>query len=181
MNGRLVSASLLLLMVWTAAPVARGQAPDAAPPGPPRGELQREMRKFFADRLRADLNLSDDQVAQILPQLQRLERERGGVRREREETLDQLREGAEGGATDEELQALLDRLDRVEREQLELKRSAYSEIDQELTVRQRVRLRFFVEGFPRMMREKIMEIRGEPRQGWERGSPGSRRPPGQRP
>jgi len=181
MNGRQVSASLLLLIFFVAAP-AGAQDPAAERERAAPGELQREMRKYFADRLRADLDLTDEQADQILPQLQRLERERGALRRQRSETLEQLREQSESGAGDDELQALLDRLDRSERDQLDLRQSAYSEVDRLLTVRQRVRLRFFVEGFPRMMREKIMELRGDDRQGRERGYPAHRRPPpGQRP
>jgi len=139
------------------------------------------MRKFFSDSLRADLGLTDEQAEQIMPQIQRLEQERGDARREREGTTRALRDGVDQGADDDELQALLDRLDDSERRQLALRESAFAEIDRYLTVRQRVRLRFFMEGFPRMMREKIMELRGGRRPGWDRGDAPRHRPPGERP
>lgn len=184
MNARWLSAPMLLLFLLiqaTASPPLRAQDLDEDRAGPAKGDLRREMRKFFSDRLRAELDLTDAQAEEILPQLQRLERNRGELRRQRGDAMQQLRDGSDSGATDDELQALLDQFDRTEREQLDLKRSAYAEIDQQLTVRQRVRLRFFVEGFPRMMREKIMEIRGEAGPGRERGPRPDRRPPGERP
>ena len=76
------------------------------------------------------------------------------------ETMRSLHRRLRQGGTDSELQVLLDRLDAAERRQLELKQTAFAEIDASLSVRQRANLRIFVERFQRMMREKIMDIRG---------------------
>jgi DNA repair exonuclease SbcCD ATPase subunit len=144
------------------------------------GELQREMRKFFADRLRAELDLTDEQMEKIMPKVQALEQEREAIRRERAETTRRLRGGLDGGTPDSELQELLERYDGVARKNLELAERLYGDIDSALTVRQRVRARFFMERFPRMMREKIEELRGGGGRG-ERGRAPYGRSNGERP
>jgi Spy/CpxP family protein refolding chaperone len=172
----MVRQIMSLLLVVCPAAVGAIAAEGEATPG--RGELQREMRRFFADRLRAELDLTDEQVEQVMPRLQESERERAEVRREKVETLRRLRRGVESGASDDELQELLERLDAADRRQLELKEQLFDEIDRSLSVRQRVRLRFFVERFPRMLREKIEDLRrGAPLRG-DRGreGPGDERP-----
>ena len=181
MNGRICRLALLLLVLSCVVPsiVAQTETPPSERAGP--GELQRELRKFFADGLRAELDLTDEQVEQVMPKVQALERERNAVRRERGETLRRLRHGSESGATDAELQELLDRYDGVDRRQMEIKERHFSEIDSSLTVRQRVRMRFYVERFPRMMREKIEALRGGAAGRGERGSQPYGRSGGQRP
>jgi len=181
MNGRTYRVVWLLLVLSCAVlPIlAQDEPPSTDEAGP--GELRREMSKFFADRLRAELALSDEQVEQIMPRVQALEQERGSVRRDRGEALRGLRRGVESGASDAELQELLDRYDGADRKQVELKERFYGDIDSALSVRQRVRLRFFVERFPRMMREKIEDLRGAaPGRGERSQTPYGRRP-GQRP
>jgi hypothetical protein len=159
---------------------ALAQDPPAQPPPPapgqeevPPGELQRAMRDYFANRLRAELALSDEQAEQILPRIEQLERERAASRQTRIDTVRQLRWGLEHGAGDDELQQLLDHLEQTEHDLQARQREAFSEIDQVLSVRQRVQLRFFVERFTRTMRERINQLRGGARPGREPG----RRPP----
>jgi hypothetical protein len=164
-----------LLMLACLVPTALAQGEREGTGGP--GELQREMRRFFADRLRAELDLTDAQVEQAMPRLQALERERSAVRREKVETLRLLRRGVESGASDDALQELLGRLDAADRKQLELKERLFADIDSALSVRQRVRLRFFMERFPRMLREKIEDLRGgAPLRGERRGVRSEERP-----
>lgn len=172
MNGRFCRMALMFLVLSAAVLplVAQTEMPEGDTSE--LGELQREMRKYFADRLRAELNLTDEQVQKIMPKVQELERERGAMKRERGMAMRQLRRGVEQGASDTELQELLDRYDGTDREQLELKERLFSDIDSELSVRQRVRMRFLVEAFPRMMREKIQDLRGGPS-----GRGEQRRPP----
>ena len=176
MNGRFCRVAALLLVLSCVVPpiVAQTEAPQGEGADP--GELQRELRKFFADGLRAELDLTDEQVEQVMPKVQALERERGAVRRERAETTRQLRKGMESGASDAELQELLVRYDGVDRRQLEIKDRLFGEIDSSLSVRQRVRMRFYVERFPRMMREKIEELRGGARGRSSYGRSGGQRP-----
>ena len=165
MNGRICRITLLLVLFACAMPSLWAQ--DGTPQTRQGGlaELQREMRKFFADRLRAELDLTDEQMEQIMPKVQVLEQEREAMRRERAETTRRLRSGLDGGTPDSELQELLDRYDGVARKNLELAERLYGDIDSALSVRQRVRARFFMERFPRMMREKIEELRGGRRRG----------------
>ena len=183
MNGRncRVLRLLLLLALACAVPpiLAQEEPPPSGESGP--GELQREMRKFFADGLRSELDLTDEQVEQIMPKVQELEQERGAVRRERGEAMRRLQRGVGSGASDAELQELLDRYDGADRRQLELKERLFTDIDSALSVRQRVRLRFFVERFPRMMREKIEELRGGARGRGEWGRAPNGRGSGERP
>jgi hypothetical protein len=170
----------LLALVCAIGPLAAQEAAPPAGEGEP-GELQREMRKFFADRLRAELDLTDDQMAQIMPKVQALEQERDAARRERFETTRELRRGLEGGMSDSELQELLERFDGVDRKNLELKERLFDDLDDALSVRQRVRLRFFFERFPRMMREKIEALRGGAPLRGERGRLPRGRGSGERP
>jgi hypothetical protein len=181
MNGRNYRVMLLLLVLACAAPaiLAQDEPPRSDESGP--GELQREMRKFFADGLRSELDLTDEQAEQVMPKVQELEQERGVVRRERGEAMRRLRHGVESGASDAELQELLDRYDGTDRRQLELKERLFTDIDSALSVRQRVRLRFFVERFPRMMREKVEELRRGARGRGEWGRAPKGRGSGERP
>ena len=181
MNGRNCSVMVLLLVLACVTPpiLAQEEPPPSGESSP--GELQRELRKFFADGLRSELDLTDEQVEQIMPKVQELEQERGVVRRERGDALRRLQRGVESGASDAELQELLDRYDGADRRQLELKERLYTDIDSALSVRQRVRLRFYVERFPRMMREKIEELRRGARGRGEWGRAPNGRGSGERP
>ena len=67
----------------------------------------------------------------------------------------------ERGATDDELQELLDRFDQFEGEQRELEGSMLEEIDEVLSARQRVQLRFFIQQFRQEMQRKVQEFRGD--------------------
>ena len=178
--GRLLVVPMLSAMLCVVAPVvAQTEPPETGGSGP--GELQREMRKYFADGLRAELDLTDEQVEQVMPKVRELELERGAIRRDRMEAMRGLRRGIEQGASDAELQELLNRYDAADRKQVELKERLFGDIDESLTVRQRVRMRFFVERFPRMMREKIEDLRGGAVGRGERGRPPHGRAGGERP
>jgi len=143
----------------------------------PAAELRDAMRSYFQNRLRRELALTDDQVAVIVPRIQGLEEAKRESRREKGETARQLHRGLEHGATDGELQALLDRLDAIQLREQEQEREIFAGIDESLSVRQRVQLRFFVQRFRRDMMERMSDIRGER----GRGEHPRRRPPGQRP
>ncbi len=154
---------LALLLLGTAiAPAWAAQSPGrrGGPEGEP-AELRRAMRQYFEKRLRAELSLTDTQVDHILPRVSELEEAKSAMRRSRMETARRLRRGMEQGATDDELQELLDRVDRVEGEQRELERSMLEEIDEVLSARQRVQLRFFIQHFRQEMQRKVQEFRGD--------------------
>ncbi len=153
---------LLLLLGTAVAPGRAAQAPGrrgGAEGGRP--ELRRAMQQYFQKRLRAEVSLSDTQVEHILPRVSQLEEAKSAMRRSRLEAARRLRLGLERGATDDELQELLDRLDRVERDQRERERSLLKEIDEVLSARQRVQLRFFMQHFRQEMQRKVQEFRGD--------------------
>jgi hypothetical protein len=147
---------LLVLTVVVALPIA-AQEP---PPSDSARELHAAMRRHFENRLRAELSLSDEQVEQIVPRMNELEASRQRTRRERGEVMRRLRSGMEGGASDADLLADLRELERFEIDQREMDRTAMAEIDESLTARQQVQLRFFVQRFREQMQERVRALRG---------------------
>ena len=143
-------------------------APSAADPAM-REDLRMAMRRFFHDRLRATLALSDEQMTHIQPLLEQLEESRLASQREKRQTMRQLREGMEHGAADEDLQTWLDRFEEIEREAMNGEMATMAEVDEVLRVRQRVQLRMFINQFRQRIRERM--------DGADRGKMGDRRPP----
>lgn len=127
--------------------------------GPLGGELRQAMRRYFHNRLRSELGLTDEQVQKIVPKVERIEQTKAETARRRRETVRLLQRGLRSGAADSRLQELLDRWHRSEREQQELEREILAEIDAELTVRQRVQLRFFIDSFRRQIARRVQELR----------------------
>lgn len=127
--------------------------------GPLGGELREAMRRYFHNRLRSELGLTDEQVQKIVPKVERIEQTKTETARRRRETVRLLQRGLRDGATDSRLQELLDRWHRGDREQQELEREILAEIDAELTVRQRVQLRFFIDSFRRQIARRVQELR----------------------
>ena len=158
-----IRVGILVLLLGTAvAPGRAAQAPGrrgGAEGGPP--ELRRAMQQYFQKRLRAEVSLSDTQVEHILPRVRQLEEAKSTMRRSRSETARRLRLGLEQGATDDELQELLDRLDRAERDRRELELSLQTQIEEVLSARQRVQLRFFIQHFRQEMQRKVQEFHGD--------------------
>jgi len=137
-------------------------------------ELREAMRQYFENRLRAELALSDEQMAALQPHVRALEQSRAGFREERTQTVRRLRRGLEQGAGDAELQTLLDRLDAIDTEQRAGERGILDEIDQLLSVRQRVEFRFVSEQFRRKLQERIEEMRRRGGRGGREGRAGGR-------
>jgi len=149
---------LFVLTLAVALPVVAQE-----PPPPPRDsarELHAAMRRHFEDRLRAELSLSDEQVEQIVPRMNELEASRQRTRRERGDVMRRLHSGMEGGASDAELLTGLRELERIELDQREMDRTAMVEIDESLTARQQVQLRFFLQHFREQMQERVRALRG---------------------
>ena len=149
------------------------QAPGA---NEPSNELRDAIRKHFQNRLRAELALSDQQMDEILPLMEEMESSKRRSMRERRETAQQLQRGLREGSSDEELQRLLDRMESIEDDQRESERAALARIDEQLSARQRVRLRFFIERFRREFQRRIESMRGPGGAGRRDGS----RPPSDR-
>lgn len=154
-----------LLLAGGAAWAQIEPAPEALPP--PDGELQQALRRHFEKRLRAELGLTDEQAAEVMPRVKSLEQERRQAARQRMEARRQLRRAYQDGAADGELQALLDRLEEIDLEAQATQREIMKEIDEVLTVRQRVQFRAFVFRFQQEIRERLQRIRRD-RQGGHR-------------
>ncbi len=138
---------------------------------------ERAIREYFGQRLRTELSLSDEQVATILPRIEGLEKARNENRAARARDLKQLRQAFEQGSDDGTLEKLLNQLDASERDLLELERETLDRIDDGLSVRQRVQLRFFIQTFHRQMQEQARQLRRD-----HAGPAGrARRRPGDRP
>jgi hypothetical protein len=158
---RILGASAI---AWTlaAAGLARGQAATPAPvsedaEASPR-PVAAQMRRLFAARLAADVGLDATQIASVLPRVESLEKSRARWLRERLGLLRELRRGLSSGMNDAELQQRLDALDRVGQETERATRGTLAEIDRELTVPQRVRLRFVMADFRREMAHQVKEF-----------------------
>jgi hypothetical protein len=154
------ASAIACLMAATGA--ARGESKPPAPPveggeASPR-PVAAQMRRLFAARLAVDVGLDEAQIASVLPRVESLERSRARWLRERLGLLRELRAGLSSGMTDAELQRRLDALDRVGQETERATRGTLAEIDQELTVPQRVRLRFVMADFRREMTHRVKEF-----------------------
>jgi hypothetical protein len=154
------------------------QAPAA---GPIDEELGQAIRQHFLTRLRAELALTDEQMAAVTPLVEELEEVRSRLRRDKIDTVRALNHGMEEGAGDAELQGLLDRLDAIEQERRAAEASVMARVDEQLTVRQRVQFRFYTERFRRNLERRIEDIRRDRHRSGNRRGAVPRVPPGQRP
>lgn len=159
----------LAVATWAAAAMAAGAMPSVAQEAPPHGRpragrraeaVRERMRALFAARLKADVGLDDAQIRAVLPKIETLERERGRIQRERLGVARELRRGLATGMADAELQRRLDALDGFGRQIERATSAALSKIDADLTVPQRVRLRFLMVRFRAEMLRRIRDLRG---------------------
>ena len=157
--SRMILTTLLLAVV--AVPAAAQQAAGEGGEGPFDLELWSALRGRYEAGLRQHVALTDAQVAAIMPQVEALEGHRRTARRERARTTNKLRIAFEQGGTDPELQALLDRLDEIEVSLRREERRIQQAIDAELTVRQRVKFRYFSVKFRAELRRRLGALRGE--------------------
>jgi Spy/CpxP family protein refolding chaperone len=165
--GTLVVAAVLLGPATARGAAARspqGPGEPGTPAGPAAdreeaGEVRREMQRYFVTRLRAELGLTDPQMAALTPEIEALEQTRMRNARERRELGAALRRALDAGAGDEEIQAVLDRFDEASiRHETEL-RERLRKIDASLTVRQRAELRFFLTRFRQDMERRVRDFR----------------------
>jgi hypothetical protein len=132
------------------------------------------MRRFYENRLRQELQLSDEKMAEILPYVDELERLREDFNRERGATVRSLQRGLREGASDIELTEQLESLERIEERHRTGEREIRTRIDAQLTARQRVQFRFFTERFRRELQRRIQQMRerrgtdGQPPEGRRR-------------
>jgi hypothetical protein len=172
---RLPLALLGLTLFLTAIP-APAQAPPREPaPGRDDPELREALFRYFETRLRVDVGLTDEQVAEVVPRVRAMERERARSLRERRAASMALRRAYREGADDAELESLLNRVEEIERRMRAEIDRLMGEIDTSLTVRQRVEFRAFLHRFRQDVRDRVQKLRGG------RPSPGARRAPPERP
>jgi len=154
------ASTIVLTLAATGSALGQAAPPALSVEDPEtnRPPVAAQMRRLFAARLAADVGLDDAQIASVLPRLESLERSRAGWRRERLGLLRELRRGVSSGMPDGELQRRLDALDRVGQETERATRATLGEIDRELTVPQRVRLRFVMAEFRQEMARRVKEF-----------------------
>jgi hypothetical protein len=176
-NGRRRFVIVAIVVAVAAAgrhAVAEEQPDPGADAGPSLGRggalVRERMRRLFAVRLKTDVGLDDAKVDEVLPKIESLERERTRIQRERVRLVRELRRGLREGMPDDQLQKRLDALDALGRDLEATTARSLGAIDRDLTVPQRVRLRFLVGAFRAEMARRIEEFR-------DGGRPGARRRP----
>ena len=180
--SRYLFRCLPLILALSLAPLVSGQTAPSAESSQQQGrELRLALRDHFRTRLRVELALSDDQVEQLLPRVERMEQLMTDSRRERGELLRRLRQRLRDGATDVELQELLVRLQQLDRETRSAEQAGREQIDELLSVRQQVQYLFFTQQFRRELQQQIQRLRqqqgdGGPRSGRGRRPPATKRP-----
>ncbi|ANM29291.1 hypothetical protein ABI59_06350 [Acidobacteria bacterium Mor1] len=163
----------ILMVLWLAllatpaasqAPADGGDAGDAA--GQAGGdaivdtELWSALRGRYEAGLRRHVAVTDSQVETIMPLVEELEALRRKARRERAATTRSLRIAFEDGGADSELQSLLERLDEIELELRSEERRIRQAIEADLTVRQRVKYRFYSVKFRTELRKRLGGLSG---------------------
>lgn len=133
----------LITTVFLAAAIPVSAA-DAGGDAPRIGD---RLRRVFADRLRAEIAMTDEQASVVLPKLEEIERVRTKARREKLAIALDLRRGLREGAGDDELASLLSRFDAVDLRQETEVRDLLAAAEAPLAIRQRVELRFFLVRF----------------------------------
>jgi hypothetical protein len=158
--------TLTMLAVALTAPVAPSSAQDEPPRVSDEGagdpELREALRTYFERRLRTDIGLTDEQAATVLPKLEAMQGVQTRGRKDKRSTMQELRRLYEAGATDAELQETLTRLDAIDDDLRSEIRRLMSEIDDALTVRQRVGLRFFLVQFREDVQNRMRQMRNRP-------------------
>ncbi len=165
MKPRRMMVPVLAAAIASAAHAGPFLAPEGAAPSAAareEGQVRQEMRRYFKERLRADLALTDEQASRILPKVEAIEKDRVAERRERREATRRMRSDLRAGAPDATLERDLERLERIPGEHRARVQDLIADIDRELTVRQRVELRFLIADFRMEMARGLREMRRGP-------------------
>jgi Spy/CpxP family protein refolding chaperone len=162
-------AAVLMLAVSASAAAQEGEPAQRRPPIHDRDEAVRMVDAYIAGRLKESLGLSDQQVANVLPLVTRLHRERREAVHRRLQSLRELRRLlASGAATEAEVDGKLRELKRLENEEpLRLRRNREA-VDTALTPLQQAKFRVL----EAEVEQKIRSLRRG-----RTGRPGSRRQP----
>ena len=129
-----------------------GLGPDLAP-----AEIQRLFDAFVLVQAQEALELSEDQFAQFVSRLKRLQESRRTNQREEQRLLRVVqRLATRPDVTDTQIETRLQELEDHRLHAAAAERAAYAEIDDVLEVRQRVRFRFFEQRMERRKLELVM-------------------------
>ena len=152
-------AAFLAVLPLMLTPVMAQEPPLEPGAGPGDPELRKALFEYFERRLRIALALTDDQAREVIPKVRSMETERAAAMRERRETSMALRRAYQEGAPDAELEHILQQIDEAEEQQRARTKELMNEIDESLTVRQRVQFRTFLERFRQEIRQRMQEFR----------------------
>ena len=156
-----MNRTLRLLPALAVAAALTFPASAQTPEPPPAAE---RLRKVFSERLRRDLQLTDEQTAEVVPRIEAIQRARGEERRQKAAAARELRTALRDGSPDAAIEKILARLDEAELRRDQEVRSRMKEVDAALTPRQRAELRFFIARFgsevQRRVRGEVERARG---------------------
>jgi hypothetical protein len=164
---------LLLLLAALLPLAASGQ--NAAPnePGRPRGDAFRMIDAYIVGNLQESLGLTDDQFGRVLPQVKRLLHDRRELAQRRQRAVQELRRVLQSGnATEAQVTDLLRELKSVAAEEPRTLGRDMEAIDGVLSPVQQAKYRIFEIEVDRKIRELMIEMRMERREGRRPRGPG---------
>ncbi len=158
--------AVLIALVWIGLASAGALAQDGPPPpaaaAGDSAELREAMQSFFEKRVRAELGLTDEQFAALIPRVREMEQSRVEFRQQRMNAVRQLQRGLREGAADRELLDGLAALQRIDDEARAEELRLQAGIDGGLTARQQVQYRFFTQRFRSEIDRRIRGMRDRP-------------------
>ena len=125
------------------------------------------MEAYVISKLHDSLDLTDEQFAKMVSAQKKLSESRKNYRRERNKTLQQMRQILQSSDSGEaRLESLLDELDELQTSFESQQRTDYKSIDAILDTRQRARYRILEQEIQRRFQQMVREVRGRqnPRQ-----------------
>jgi Spy/CpxP family protein refolding chaperone len=173
---RALSATLAVLLAASLAP-AQETRHHKGRPRPPREDVFQMVDAYFIDNLKDRLDLTDDQLARLLPRVKQLQGDRRALAQRRFRAMHELRAALRSGtATEASVEELLRDMKAVETEEPVALRRHRDAIDAVLTPVQQAKFRLLEVEVERRVRQALSRPRG----GWpgrEKPPPGGENPP----
>jgi len=176
---RTLSATLSLLLAAALAPAQEPRHRDGRRP-PPRDDVFQMVDAYFVGNLKDRLELTDDQLARLLPRVRQLQSDRRELAQRRFRAMHELRAALRSGtATEAGVQEILGQVKAVETEEPQALRRHREAIDAVLTPVQQAKYRLLEVEVERRVRQALSRTRGggPGRPGREERSPGREEPP----
>jgi len=157
----MVAAGLILpTLVW--AQPQRGMKREAM--RQQRMDKLRDTRDMIEDlrivRLTKELNLTDQQLAKLLPRMREMQAARQEFQQKRVGLIKDMDDQLNGMASEKDLQAKLSEMDKLENDFQSKERESRKVMLGQLSVEQQARFFVFQEKFEREIRELIRGVRG---------------------